>query len=43
VIRPQDWLNENDVKAIPRDELMAEIPVKHVLTACLKAWTIPSE
>ena len=43
VMRPQDWLNENEVQAIPRDELMGEIPVNRVLTACREAWTIPSE
>jgi heptosyltransferase-3 len=43
VIRPQDWLNENEVQAVPRDELMAEIPVRRVLTACREAWTIPAE
>ena len=37
VIRPQDWLNENEVQAIPRDELMGEIPVNRVLTACREA------
>jgi heptosyltransferase-3 len=37
MIRPQDWLNENAVQAIPRDELMAEIHVNHVLTACREA------
>jgi heptosyltransferase-3 len=43
VIRAQDWLNKNEVQAIPRDELMAEIPVRRVLTACREAWTIPAE
>jgi len=37
VIRPQNWLNENEVEAIPGDKLMGEIPVNRVLTACREA------
>ncbi len=37
MIRPQDWLDEEAVKAIPRDALMREIPVSRVLAACREA------
>ena len=38
MIRPQDWLGEAEAKAMPRDELMREIPLERVLAACKEAW-----
>lgn len=39
MIRPQDWLGEATAKALPRDELMREIPLDRVLAACEEAWS----
>jgi heptosyltransferase III len=38
LISPKDWLGEDQVKKIPINELMREIPVDRVLPACLAAW-----
>lgn len=38
VIRPQDWLGEEEAKSIPRDLLMREIPWNRVLDACREAF-----
>jgi len=38
VIRPQNWLGEEEAKSIPRDFLMREIPVNRVLDACREAF-----
>jgi heptosyltransferase-3 len=38
MIRPQDWLGEAVAKAMPRDELMREIPLERVIAACAEAW-----
>jgi len=38
MIRPQDWLGDEPAAAIPRDDLMREIPVEKVLAACREAW-----
>jgi heptosyltransferase-3 len=38
MIRPQDWLGEAAAKAMPREELMSEIPLNRVLVACQEAW-----
>jgi ADP-heptose:LPS heptosyltransferase len=42
MIRPQDWLNEDDVKKIPRDSLMEQISVVRVLAACRDAAGLSS-
>jgi ADP-heptose:LPS heptosyltransferase len=41
MIRPQDWLGEAAAKTMPREELMREIPLDQVLTACREAWESP--
>ena len=38
IISPQNWLVEDQAKKIPINELMSEIPVDRVLTACRAAW-----
>jgi ADP-heptose:LPS heptosyltransferase len=43
MIRPQDWLGEAEAKAIPREELMREIPLAAVLAACHEAWKFRAE
>lgn len=43
MVRPQDWLGEAEAKALPRDELMREIPLERVLAACEEAWKSTSE
>lgn len=40
MLRPQDWLGEDKAKEIPREKLIAEIPVDRVLTACREAAAI---
>jgi heptosyltransferase-3 len=39
MIRPQQWLGEEAAAALPRDDLMREIPVSKVLDACREAWS----
>jgi heptosyltransferase III len=43
MIRPQDWLGEAAAKAMPRDELIREIPLDRVLAACKEAWKSSTE
>ncbi len=42
MIKPQDWLSPEQVKQIHRDDLMKEIPVDRVLTACREAFDAAS-
>jgi heptosyltransferase-3 len=42
MIRPQDWLSEDDVKKIPRDSLMKQISVDRVVAGCLDAAGLSS-
>ena len=38
VIRPQDWLGEEELKKTPLHHLMKGIPIGRVLEACQTAW-----
>jgi hypothetical protein len=40
MLRPQDWLGEEESSRIPREKLMSEIPVNRVLAACQEATTL---
>jgi hypothetical protein len=37
MIRPQDWLSEEEVKRIPRNEWMGQISLETVLLHCKEA------
>ena len=40
MIRPQEWLSENEAKKIGPDQIINEIPVEKVLKACQEAFNL---
>jgi heptosyltransferase-3 len=40
MLRPQDWLGDEEASRIPREKLMTAIPVNRVLAACQEAASL---